>query len=144
MLAAYRRQPDRGPDRPTIPAVTRPAAPSRFPRWVYGVGSEPDPRFSLANERTFLAWIRTSLAFSAAGVALEALSLPVHPGFRLVAALVLVLLGILSAVQAWWRWGQIERAVRRGAPLPAPVLSVVIAAGCAVTALLVLAGILLQ
>ena len=90
------------------------------------------------------AWIRTSLAFSAAGVALEALSLPVHPGFRLVAALVLVLLGILSAVQAWWRWGQIERAVRRGAPLPAPVLSVVIAGGCAVTALLVLAGILLQ
>ena len=124
--------------------MARPAAPSRFPRWVYGLGREPDPRFSLANERTFLAWIRTSLAFSAAGVALEALSLPVHPGFRRAAAAVLVLLGVLSAVQAWWRWGQIERAVRRGVPLPAPVLSVVITAGCVVTALLVLVGILLR
>jgi putative membrane protein len=37
----------------------------RFPRWVYGAGDEPDARFSLANERTFLAWIRTSLALSA-------------------------------------------------------------------------------
>ena len=58
--------------------MVRPDAPSRFPRWVYGVGTEPDARFSLANERTFLAWVRTSLAFSAAGVALEALSLPLY------------------------------------------------------------------
>jgi putative membrane protein len=124
--------------------VTRTGAKPRFPRWVYGVGVEPDCRFSLANERTFLAWVRTSLAFSAAGVALEALSLPVHPGFRRAAALVLIVLGIVAAVQAWWRWGQVERAVRRGAPLPAPVLSVVIAAGCVVTALLVFVGILLR
>jgi putative membrane protein len=124
--------------------VPRPAASSRFPRWVYGVGDEPDPRFSLANERTFLAWIRTSLAFSAAGVALEALSLPIHPGFRLAASLLLILLGILAAVQAWWRWGQVERAVRRGEPLPAPALSVVITAGSVMTALLVLVGILLR
>jgi putative membrane protein len=124
--------------------VVRPAASSRFPRWVYGVGDEPDPRFSLANERTFLAWVRTSLAFSAAGVALEALSLPIHPGFRLAASLVLIVLGVVAAVQAWWRWGQVERAVRRGEPLPAPVLSVAVAAGCVVTALLVLVGILLR
>lgn|GEM_PF-3938267 len=41
----------------------------RRPEWVCGVGSDPDPRFSLANERTLLAWIRTSLALSAAGLA---------------------------------------------------------------------------
>jgi putative membrane protein len=111
---------------------------------VYGVGSEPDARFSLANERTFLAWVRTSLAFSAAGVALEALSLPVRPGFRIVASLVLVLLGIGTAVQAWWRWGQVERAVRCKAPLPAPVMTVLIAAGSAVAAVLVLVGLLLR
>ena len=28
----------------------------------------PDPRFSLANERTYLAWIRTSLALVAVGL----------------------------------------------------------------------------
>ena len=123
--------------------MARTDAPSRFPRWVYGVGDDPDPRFSLANERTFLAWVRTSLALSAAGIALEALSLPVHPGFRRVPALLLIVLGILAAVQAWRRWGRIERAVRCGEPLPAPVLSVVIAAGCGVTALLLLVGLLL-
>jgi putative membrane protein len=31
--------------------------------------SDPDYRFSLANERTFLAWIRTALALVAGGVA---------------------------------------------------------------------------
>ena len=46
----------------------------RWPRAVYGVGTEPDPRFSFANERTFLAWIRTSLGFLAAGVAIAAVS----------------------------------------------------------------------
>jgi len=44
----------------------------RFPRWVYGAGDEPDARFSLANERTFLAWIRTSLALLAGSIAVEA------------------------------------------------------------------------
>ena len=41
------------------------SAPERWPRWVYGGGAEPDPRFSFANERTFLAWIRTALALLA-------------------------------------------------------------------------------
>lgn len=31
------------------------------------LGKEPDYLFSLANERTFLAWIRTSLALLAGG-----------------------------------------------------------------------------
>ncbi|EDX36625.1 MULTISPECIES: YidH family protein [Shigella] len=31
------------------------------------LGEAPDYRFSLANERTFLAWIRTALGFLAAG-----------------------------------------------------------------------------
>jgi putative membrane protein len=38
-------------------------------------GQEPDYRFSLANERTFLAWIRTALAILASGVALDQLVL---------------------------------------------------------------------
>lgn len=32
------------------------------------VGEEPDPRFTLANERTFLAWTRTALALLASAV----------------------------------------------------------------------------
>ena len=46
----------------------------RWPRQVYAVGNEPDPRFTFANERTFLAWIRTALGFLAAGVAIAAVA----------------------------------------------------------------------
>jgi len=105
---------------------------------------EPDYRYTLANERTFLAWVRTSLAFSAAGVALEALSLPVHPGFRLAASLVLVVVGVAAAVQSWWRWGQVERAVRCAAPLPGGVMTVLLTVGSAATSILVLLGVLLR
>jgi len=79
---------------------------------VYGVGEEPDPRFSLANERTFLAWIRTALALFAAGVALEALSLPIATRWRLAATVVFVVLGLLAAVQAWLGWARTELAMR--------------------------------
>ncbi|WP_331253770.1 YidH family protein [Modestobacter sp. VKM Ac-2984] len=116
----------------------------RFPMRVYGAGREPDPRFSLANERTFLAWIRTSLALVAAGVALEALELPIAEGLRLASALVFIVLGLLAPAQAWLGWAATERAMRQGRPLPAPRLGVVLAGGTTVAGLLVLAGLLLR
>jgi inner membrane protein YidH len=116
----------------------------RFPRSVYGVGEEPDPRFSLANERTFLAWIRTSLALSAAGVALEAVDVPIAGGLRLACTLLLVGLGVLAPVQAWWGWAASERAVRCRRPLPSPLLSPLIAAGTLAAGVLLLLGLLLR
>jgi putative membrane protein len=116
----------------------------RFPRRVYGTGEEPDPRFSLANERTFLAWMRTSMALLAAGVALEALDLPIAEGVRLASALVFIVLGLLAPVQAWFGWVATERALRQSRPLPSPRLSVVMAAGTAVAGVLILIGLLLR
>ncbi|MGY1592440.1 YidH family protein [Geodermatophilus sp. SYSU D00708] len=124
--------------------MSGPRTRGRFPRAVYGRGDEPDPRFSLANERTFLAWIRTSLALAAAGVALEALEFPPSPGLRLACVLVLVGLGILAPLQAWWGWVATERAMRLGRPLPAPRLSPVIAAGTLAAGVLLLLGVLLR
>lgn len=116
----------------------------RFPRRVYAVGQEPDPRFSLANERTFLAWMRTSLALLAAGVALEALDLPIAEGLRLAGALVFVALGILAPVQAWTGWVSTERAMRESRPLPSPRLGLLTAVGTTVAGVLVLIGLVLR
>lgn len=90
----------------------------RFPRSVYDRGTEPDARFSLANERTFLAWISAGLALVSVGVGLESLALNLQPGFRLAASVVLVLGGIACAVQAWFGWARVERALREGRALP--------------------------
>ncbi|MCC2321667.1 YidH family protein [Cellulomonas xiejunii] len=114
----------------------------RFPQSVYGVGSEPDARFSLANERTFLAWARTGLALLAGGVALEALDLPVERGLRLSAAVLLIALGALAPAVAWWGWSRVERAMRRSDPLPAPVGFGLLVVGVGVAGVLVLVGLL--
>jgi len=114
----------------------------RFPRSLYSRGSEPDPRFSLANERTFLAWVRTSLALLAAGVALEALQVPVAPAFRLAAAAVFVVLGLLAAVQAWVGWLRTERALRENKALPAPSAGLVIIVGVVLGVVLITLGFL--
>jgi putative membrane protein len=74
----------------------------------------------LANERTFLAWIRTALALIAGGVALEALGLGIQPGLRIIASLLLIVCGVAAAVLAWRGWMRAERALRRSASLPTP------------------------
>lgn len=96
-------------------------------------GSEPDPRFTLANERTFLAWIRTSLAFLAGGIAIEALTgdlfdLPI----RKFLATVLLLLGMLLSAGATIRWLRVERSMRHRAPLPLPIIAPLVAVGGAI------------
>lgn len=80
---------------------------------------EPDYRFTLANERTFLAWLRTSLALMAGAVAvLQLVPAFALPGSRQVLGGVLALLSILAAASGLRRWSGVERAIRRGLPLP--------------------------
>ena len=112
----------------------------RFPASVYDRGVEPDPRFSLANERTFLAWVRTSLALLGAGVALEALDVPVDEPFRLAASGLFVALGLLGTIQAWVGWVRAERALREERPLPGPSIGLVLTAGLVVAAALLVIG----
>lgn len=116
----------------------------RWPRSVYEVGGEPDPRFTFANERTFLAWIRTALALLAAGIALEALEIPEQDGLRLVLVLALALLGALSSTLAFVRWAGAERALRESKPLPSPTLAPILAFGLAVTAIVVVTALLVS
>lgn len=115
---------------------------TRFPRSLYRRGTEPDPRFSLANERTFLAWVRTSLALLAAGVALIALDVGVSAGFRIASAVVFVVLGLFAAIQAWVGWYRVERSLRESRPLPGAAFGPVLTVGVVVAVILLVLGLL--
>lgn len=120
-------------------------AAGRRPASVYSVGSDPDARFSLANERTALAWLRTALALVAGGVALTTLA-GLTGGGRLLELLATVscVAGGILAVSAIRQWRKAERALRLGQPLPPPQLLPVLAVGITLIAILLAGYALIQ
>jgi putative membrane protein len=83
------------------------------------VGSTPDYRFSLANERTFLAWVRTGLALIAGGLAIAQFLPELRIQYlREVLAIILLALGGAVALRALNHWLRCERAMRLGEDLP--------------------------
>jgi putative membrane protein len=91
--------------------------------------SEPDARFTFANERTFLAWTRTALAFMVAGLGIVQL-LPPFPGVpwgRHVLGVPLIVIGAAIAIVSYVQWVRSQRAMRRREPLPRSVLPVILA-----------------
>src|SRR5580698_11295113 len=126
------------PDEPgaaqgTGPAPARAAAPD----------TEPDARYTFANERTFLAWTRTGLAFIVAGLGIVQL-LPPFPGVpwgRHLLGVPLIVLGAVIAVVGYFQWTANQRALRRGQPLrrsPVPPILAV-----AITFLAIVTGVVL-
>ncbi|MGX7827191.1 YidH family protein [Actinokineospora sp. 24-640] len=106
-------------------------------------GQEPDYRFTLANERTFLAWVRTSLALVAAGVAVaEYLPGLGPPAVRTGIGVTLVLLGAALAALSHRRWRRVRQAMRHGRPLPGVPELPLLAYGVALVAVVVLALVL--
>ena len=100
-------------------------------------GPPPDLRFGLANERTYLAYVRTSIGLVAAGVAVFHVLEPAWP--QMLLGVLLVLAGAIAAVGGWVRYRQADRAIRDGRDLPAglvaPVLTVAVLVCIAVAAL---------
>ena len=94
---------------------------------------EPDYRFSLANERTFLAWIRTALALLAGGVAVHQLVPSADlPGGRLALALACIVLSVSLSAMSFSRWRRNESAMRRDQPLPSSRMPLVLAVGLSI------------
>jgi putative membrane protein len=108
------------------------------------VGEIPDYRFSLANERTFLAWIRTGLALMAGGLACAQFLPPLAIAhLREIIAAVLLALGGLVAVRAVDHWARIERAMRLKQDLPPSKFPAVLAIVVALGALLLIVTVLI-
>ncbi len=104
---------------------------------LHEVGEHPDYRFTLANERTFLAWVRTSLALMAAGVAV----VQFVPGLDVVRHLlgfVLIGLGGVVATVAYAHWERNERAMRLGERLPHSAIPRLVAFALALVAVVAL------
>ncbi|MFV2120376.1 YidH family protein [Streptomyces sp. Act-28] len=114
------------------------------PQRVREEGETPDYRFSLANERTFLAWLRTGLALVGGGFAVDQFLPDLRWGVRVGMALALLAAGALCALRAVDHWVRCERAMRRGEDLPVSrfptVLSLVVGVVALAMALVVLFG----
>lgn len=83
-------------------------------------GEDPDYRFSLANERTFLAWIRTALAMLAGAIVLHQLGAGMHPRWLLAVAVTsIACVAVVLGAAAYRRWRDNEIAMRHSRPLPA-------------------------
>src|ERR1700734_1124916 len=115
--------------------------PTEVARDVGGV--EPDPRFTFANERTFLAWSRTALALVVAGLGIVQL-LPPFPGVpagRHLLGVPLIALGAVLAVAAYAEWVRNQRALRRGEPMPLSIMPWILAA--TITGIAIIAAVVL-
>jgi putative membrane protein len=105
-----------------------------------------DYRFTLANERTFLAWLRTSLALVAAGVAVVQLVPEFGPaGARHLVGVALAGLGMCVAAGSIGRWRRVQHAMERDEELPRARMPLLLGTalavlGAAVAVLLLVSG----
>ncbi|WP_399093286.1 YidH family protein [Streptomyces sp. BBFR2] len=129
-----------GGGRPVREAVRLWWSPAR----IGAEGRTPDYRFSLANERTLLAWLRTGLALVGGGFAVDQFLPRLHPGLRTAFTVVLLAAGALCGVRAVHHWVRCERAMRRGEDLPMTrfpsLLALVVGALAAAMVVLVAVG----
>ncbi|MFI6520230.1 YidH family protein [Spirillospora sp. NPDC050679] len=116
--------------------------PGRWHDRLLAEGEDPDPRFTLANERTFLAWIRTALAMIAGGIGLALSGGLMSAALRTGLAAGLSATGALVAALAFRRWLRTERALRRAETLPLPALAPILSYGLAIAAVVLLVALL--
>lgn len=127
------------------PAAESSPASAAQPSPAPAEGPDLDYRFTLAGERTFLAWIRTALGLLAGGVAVHELVQPFgHHDIRSVLAISCIVLSAVIALGAFGRWRLVGAAMREGRPLPNTVMVPILAIGIAVIAMLAGIGLLLS
>ncbi|MEV7615595.1 DUF202 domain-containing protein [Streptomyces sp. NPDC089799] len=113
------------------------------PQRIRAEGATPDYRFSLANERTFLAWIRTALALVGGGFAVDQFLPDLRWGVRVGMAVALLVVGGACALRAVNHWVRCERAMRRGEDLPVSRFPVVLSLGVGLVAVAMVVVVLM-
>ena len=96
-------------------------------------------RVHMANVRTFLAWVRTSISVMAFGFVVERFSLfvrqmaaymgktaPPHPSYSAAIGIILVGIGVLMGLLAFMRFRIVEREIDEDTYAPSPVLYVLL------------------
>lgn len=123
--------------------MTTPSSqPDKKPWWQQG--KTPDYRFSLANERTFLAWIRTALAFLAGAIAVDQFTVNLAtPLVRQGLALLLVIGAATLGAMAYYRWARNENAMRQAQDMPYTPMLLMVTLFVAVIALVLAVVIIL-
>jgi len=115
---------------------------------ITNVGKVGNRRVHMANERTFLAWIRTSIAIMAFGFVVEKFALfvkqmefflgravagggtfPPHvtPGYSSIFGILLVALGASMGALAFVRYKKVERQIDEDAYHPSLILDILLA-----------------
>lgn len=106
--------------------------------------TEPDYRFSLAAERTHLAYVRTALAlFAGSVVTLGYLRDVASAPLATATGLGLFVVGLVTLVGGQWRYRRIEAAISAGEPLPRDPLPLLLTALVAIVAIAGLLAVLL-
>ena len=107
---------------------------------THGDEGDPDIRFSLANERTFLAWGRTCLAFVAMGLALARLiGSGTDDPLTFLAGIALIVVGAALALWAYANYRRNDEAIRSRGPLPRSSLPLVLLTTVAAAAVVAIA-----
>ncbi|MBT2304451.1 DUF202 domain-containing protein [Variovorax paradoxus] len=103
--------------------------------------TEPDYRFTLANERTFLAWVRTALAILAGAMVLQQLGRFEPRWLTMMLSCSLAGLSGILSIGAYRQWQHNQRAMRHALPLPSSplilLLAIAVALLCTVSLLIV-------
>lgn len=120
--------------------VTSPTPAEQIAREAHSTITEPDYRFTLANERTFLAWQRTALGLLAAAVAVvQFMPELAVPGVRHALGAVIGAVAMATSGAGLHRWYQVDHAMRRDRPLPRPSTPVYLTVGLVVIGLVTVA-----
>ncbi len=104
------------------------------------VRGKQNRRVHMANERTFLAWIRTSIAIMAFGFVVEKFSLfvkqmafylgkqssPPSPGYSSIIGVILVGVGVTMSIFSFIRYRSVERQIEENSYQPSGILSILL------------------